>query len=1038
VKPPLHVLMVEDSEDDARLVLRELDRGGYDVTSTRVELAEDFRRALEGGTWDLILSDYSLPHFGGEGALQILRETGRDIPFIFVSGTMGEDVAVAALKSGAHDYVMKNNLTRLVGAIGRELHDAIDRRLHREAESQLRMSEHKYRHLFRSMSDAALLIAEENDRIIDANEQAEILFGQSRDQILGQASARLFPPLEAGPPRKTDDNGSNRADSFGRETVAQRKDGGLIPVQVCVSRIKLSERPFLLALFRDITERKQTETALKNVMIHAHTMLMRLRVEAPAGWEQQSTEWAAANFRWDSLPFDETAAQRVLPLDVPAGRTYYQSWNHAKHPDDKRSMGLVAHQALLSGAPSWQQEFRAVDRLGRSHWFTQAASIEPVGLGRWHVTTINTDITERKQAEAAVRTSEERLSTVFHLSPTPIAIVRAADNRFVDVNETFCRGTGYTRAEIIGSTPDILHLWADPEERAAFMREVKEKGVVIARKLHGRRKSGEIGVGLGSMTRIPLNGEVHLLWLILDITEQERAGEAQRESEQRFRQVTENIDEVFWLTDLAKDEIIYVSPAYQCVWGRTCESLYANPNSWLDAVHPDDQDRVHSATITRGVTNGYDLEYRIVRPDGNVRWIHDRAFPIRDADDRVYRIAGVAADITTRHNLEDQLRHAQKMESLGTLAGGIAHDFNNILTGVLGSAEVARLVIPADHPAASWLDNIALAGNRARELVQQILMFGRKHESEMAPRKLQIVASEALKLLRTSIPSMVQIDSHIDMSCPPVIADDTQIHQVVMNLCTNAWHALPEQGGRIEVRLVPKEVTSEMAAKHLGLAAGAYVLLTVRDNGRGMPPEVQARIFEPFFTTKKQGQGTGLGLAVVHGIVQGHQGAIFVESVPEQGTLFEVYLPALTSPDSGGVVPTTPEALVRGHGENILLVDDDATALSGLRVQLEHLGYRATCVSDPRIALDRFLAQPGKFALLVTDYAMPNMSGQELAAKVMAARPDFPVILVSGLIELRQMQRAKELGIREMVRKPISVSELGRLLGRHLRPEKTS
>jgi PAS domain S-box-containing protein len=1036
VKTPLHVLMVEDSEDDARLVLRELDRGGYEVTFTRVEFAADFRRELEGGPWDLILSDYSLPHFSGEEALSIARESGRDLPFIFVSGTIGEDVAVAALKGGAHDYVMKGNLTRLVGAIGRELHDAIDRRLHREAESQLRMSEQKYRHLFRSMSDAALLIGEENDRIIDANEQAEVLFGQSRDQILGQSSARLFPPLEAGPPRRSAD-GSNRPDLGGSETVAQRSDGSLVPVQVSVSRIQLNDHPLLLALFRDITERKQTETALKNVMLHARTMLMRLRVEAPSGWEQQGTEWAAAHFKWHSLPFDEMAAQRVLPLEVPTGRTYYQAWSKAKHPDDIRSMGLVAHQALMTGAPSWQQEFRATDRHGRAHWFTQAASIESVGPGRWHVTTINTDITERRQAEAAVRTSEERLSTVFHLSPTPIAIVRAFDNHFVDVNEAFCRGAGYTRAEIIGNTPDALHLWAYPEERAAFLGEVKEKGVAIARKLHGRRKSGEIGVGLGSMTRIPLNGEVHFLWLILDITEQERAEKAQRESEQRFRQVTENIDEVFWLTDLATDEVIYVSPAYQCIWGRTCESLYAAPHSWLDAVHPDDQDRVHSAALTRQATDGYDLEYRIVRPDGKVRWIHDRAFPIRDAADRVYRIAGVAADITTRHALEDQLRQAQKMESLGTLAGGIAHDFNNILTGVLGSAEVARLVLPADHPAASWLDNIALAGNRARELVQQILTFGRKHESEMAPHKLQLVVGEALKLLRTSIPSMVQIESQIDASCPPVIADDTQIHQVVMNLCTNAWHALPEQGGRIEIGLGPIQVAPEMAAQRLGLAAGAYVRLTVRDNGRGMPPEVLARIFEPFFTTKAQGQGTGLGLAVVHGIVQSHQGAIFVQSTPGEGTFFEVFLPALILPDSDGPAPA-PEALVRGHGEHILLVDDDATSLSGLRVQLEHLGYRTTCVSDPRTALERFLVRPEGFSLLLTDYAMPDLSGHELAAKVMAVRPGFPVIVVSGLVDSKKMQRARELGIREIMRKPVTLPDLARAVACHLRPENAS
>ncbi|HEY8993553.1 MAG TPA: ATP-binding protein, partial [Lacunisphaera sp.] len=470
-------------------------------------------------------------------------------------------------------------------------------------------------------------------------------------------------------------------------------------------------------------------------------------------------------------------------------------------------------------------------------------------------------------------------------------------------------------------------------------------------------------------------------------------------------------------------------------FGRTCESLQARPQSWFEAVHPDDQNRIQSAAAALPATGSYNLEYRIVRPDGKVRWIHDRAFPIRDATGKLNRIAGVAEDITTKHQLEDQLRQAQKMESLGTLAGGIAHDFNNILTGVLGSAEVARLELPADHPATPWLQNIGLAGLRAKELVQQILTFGRKHESEMTPRKLQIVVGEALHLLRSTIPTMVQIDSKIDPACPPVIADDTQIHQVVMNLCTNAWHALPEQGGRLEVNLTQVQVTAEQASLRLGLSAGPYVLLSVRDNGRGMTPEILAHIFEPFFTTKKQGKGTGLGLAVVHGIVQHHQGAIFVQSMPGQGTLFEVFLPVMVTPAKGETttsVPAGETALERGRGESILLVDDDTTALNGLRIQLEHLGYRVTCASDPRDALKRFFAQPAGFDLIVTDYAMTEYSGYDLAAKVFGARPGFPVILTSGLIDAQQAQRARTAGIREVIRKPVALAELGHAIARAL------
>ena len=887
MKTALHVLLVEDSADDARLILRELDRSGYDVTSERVETAGDFTRALAESPWELILSDYAMPHFGGEAALRLLRESGLDLPFIFVSGTMGEDVAVAAMRAGAHDYVMKNNLARLSAAVGRELQAAVQRRLHREADAQLRMSEHKYRHLFTSMSDAALLIAEENDRVIDANDQAELLFGQSRDRLLGQFGARLFPALETSPASET-----NRP-TEGRETVARRPDGALVPVQVCLSHVLLNERPLVLALFRDITRRKEAETALRN--------------------------------------------------------------------------------------------------------------------------------------------SEQRLSTVFHLSPTPIAIVRLADSRLVDVNEAFALGCGYTHDELVGHTPDELRLWADPAERQAILHEVQEKGLALARKMHGRRKNGEIGVGLASLTQIPLNGEPHLLWLILDITEQEHAEQARRESEDRFRQLSENIDEVFWLTDPAKEQVIYISPRYACVWDRTCESLYARPQSWLEAVHPDDAARVRSATLSLAASGGYNLEYRIVRPDGAVRWIHDRAFPIKDETGRVYRIAGVAEDITARHQLEDQLRQAQKLESLGTLAGGIAHDFNNILTGMLGAAEVARLELPEDHPVSPWIQNITLAGNRARELVQQILTFGRKHETKLAPCKLQTIVQEALQLLHTTLPSMVRLDSHLDPACPPVIADDTHIHQVVMNLCTNAWQALPSAGGRIEVALAPVQVTAEQATRRLGLTAGPYALLTVRDNGSGMSPAVLAHIFEPFFTTKKPGHGTGLGLAVVDGIIQSHHGAIFASSTPGKGTLFEVFLPTAT-PALTGLSATDDGPPPSGHGEPVMLVEDDPVALTGLKGQLEHLGYRVTAFAGSRAALLQFIATPDKFRLILTDYAMPDLSGIDLAKKVQLARPGFPIILMSGYIEAAQIEQATAAGVKEVVRKPIAHAELGRLIARHLTP----
>jgi PAS domain S-box-containing protein len=802
----------------------------------------------------------------------------------------------------------------------------------------------------------------------------------------------------------------------------QKPGGAAVPVHVTVSRITLDQRPLRLALFRDISLRKRAEEALR---ASQQAFLSLVNTVDGIVWEAD-----AATFRFT---FVSAQAERILGYPPAQWLEHPDFWTRHLHPADREAAVAYCVTATREHRDH-QFQYRMIAADGRVVWIHDLVTVVVEDGRPVRLRGLMVDITERHRAEEALRSSEERLSTVFHLSPTPICIVRAADDRIVDANEAFCAGTGYSLDELTGRTPDELRLWTDPAERAEIIRQMRLTGSAVACMLHGRRKSGEIGVGLGSLARIVFNGEEHYLWLILDITERQRAEEALRSSEQRFRQVTENIHEVFWLTDVNRREMIYISPAYACVFGRSCESLYAQPRSWFEAIHPDDRERIQSAALTLPRSDGYNLEYRIVRPDGTVRWIHDRAFPIRDAAGAVYRIAGVTADITAQHQLEDQLRQAQKMESLGTLAGGIAHDFNNILTGVLGSAEVARLELPEDHRALPWLHNITQAGIRARELIQQIMTFGRKHESEMAPRLLQSVVTEAVHLLRSTIPAMVQIDSRIDPGCPPVYADDTQIHQVVMNLCTNAWHALPEQGGRLEVSLAPVEVSPAMAATRLGLQAGPHVLLTVRDNGRGMSPEVRARIFEPFFTTKKQGQGTGLGLAVVHGIVQGHQGAIFVQSTPGAGTLFEVFLPAIVNPPPVTESSAAP-AYERGHGEAILLVDDDATALAGLTAQLEHLGYRVTAFSDPRNALRRFLAAPDEFALILTDYAMAEHSGQDLAAKVLSARPDLPIILASGLIESRQVQRLRELGVREVVRKPVPLPELARVIARHLRAD---
>ncbi len=501
------------------------------------------------------------------------------------------------------------------------------------------------------------------------------------------------------------------------------------------------------------------------------------------------------------------------------------------------------------------------------------------------------------------------------------------------------------------------------------------------------------------------------------------AERARRDSEQRFRQIAENISEVFWMTDVHTRHMLYVSPAYELIWGRSCASLQAQPDAWLDAVHPDDRERVREAMATKQQRGDYDETYRIVRPDGGTRWVRDRAFPIRDDQGAVFRIAGIAGDITEYRRLEDQFRQAQKMEAIGTLAGGIAHDFNNILAAITGFTALARAAAATNAEALEHLDEVDRAGTRAAELVRQILAFSRQQEQARVPLQLRVVAAEALRLLRATLPATVQFRSTLPSDLPWVLADATQVHQVLMNLGTNAWHAMREHGGVLEVRLEDLVVNEEAREWHGQVRPGRFVRLSVSDTGHGMDEPTRQRIFEPFFTTKAPGEGTGLGLSVVHGIMQHHDGAVTVYSEENQGTTFHLYFPATDVRTSDPVMAT--EATPRGNGQRILVVDDEEALARLGRKMLEHLGYTADVCTSPDDALAAVRREPARFALVLTDYTMPVMTGMDLANRLLAVRPDLPILLTSGSSLRLADEQLAAMGIGELLLKPTTVHRLG-------------
>ena len=385
------------------------------------------------------------------------------------------------------------------------------------------------------------------------------------------------------------------------------------------------------------------------------------------------------------------------------------------------------------------------------------------------------------------------------------------------------------------------------------------------------------------------------------------------------------------------------------------------------------------------------------------------------------------AHIAERQQLEEQLRQSQKMEAIGQLAGGIAHDFNNILAAISGNTELALEDTASDHPAREFLEEIRNSSARAKRLVQQILAFSRRQPLDRRVISLEPIIEESTDLLRASLPASVGLDMEVDAGVPPVLADATQMHQVLVNLCTNAWHALEGQSGRIVVRLKSVALTADSVKPLVGLRPGNFVYLSVSDTGIGMDAATRARIFEPFFTTKEPGKGTGLGLSVVHGIVQGHDGAIVVRSQPGEGTVFEIYFPAATAIEETAAAPAPA---LRGQGQHILFLDDEATLVTLAQRLLERRGYRFTGFTRASEALRAFAEKPDEFQLVITDLSMPGASGLHFASDILKLRPDVPVVLCSGHVTEELREHARRAGIREVLYKPNTVDEFGETIHR--------
>lgn len=496
-----------------------------------------------------------------------------------------------------------------------------------------------------------------------------------------------------------------------------------------------------------------------------------------------------------------------------------------------------------------------------------------------------------------------------------------------------------------------------------------------------------------------------------------------RQSEMRFKALFEQAAVGIAVCDAKTGRFQQVNAHFAEILGRSRQDV--ERLTFVEITHPQDvaESRELARQLSAGTIREFTQEKRYLRKDGSDIWCSVAVSAMWTAGETPDYFIGVTQDISGRKKLEEQYRQAQKMEAIGTLAGGIAHDFNNILAAIYGYTELAQVALKENPEVHEFLEAVLKASRRATDLIRQILTFSRRRQPERRPVQLRPIVEETLALLRASIPSTIGFEAILATDAPVVFADATQVHQVLMNLGTNAWNAMRESPGRIKIELERWVVDEAQAASSAQLHPGVYARVSVSDSGCGMDQATLERIFEPFFTTKPVGEGTGLGLAVVHGIMASHDGAVTVDSEPGEGTVFHLYFPAFAG--EAGAIADDDSGVPRGHGERILLVDDEELLIRLGVTTLTGLGYQVETALRPVAALELVRSDPARFALVITDQTMPGMTGTDFASRLRQIRPGLPIILTTGYGMSLTPERLKEAGICQLLPKPTTICLLG-------------
>jgi len=994
----LRALIVEDSPEDADLLVRHLKRAGYDPRFEIVQTAAELESALQGGTWDIVLSDFAMPGFSGLDAFACVRASGLDIPFIIVSGNIGEDRAVESLKRGVDDYVLKSNLARLAPAIEREL-DAFEQRKQQSGmEQRLLQSERRYRALVEGSREAIAII--QDSKLAFANSRlAEIFSGPARVHIgqLDELRAR-FQPSER---ERIDLLLSRKPDSGtleqGQEFHAERVDGSPVVLHVMAWPIDWEGAPATQVVLADVTDLKRSEAVLRSqkhlLDIVFESMPQQLSVK------DRELRYVLANARLAEV--SGTPAERLI------GKTRAELGYGTS--EELSSIEQLDREVLESGRQHVERACPVTMPNGELRHFDVVRTPIRDELGNvLGLMKISTDVTEQQRAEDALLSSQRLFSTVFDSLPAWVA-VKDLESRYVMSNPRVREILGLAPDQVLGKRYDELGFGTPTELEgvAATDRAVLEEGRVIE-EFAGVRTLADGRELRVNVRRAPLRdgaGKVQGIVLVSwDVTQHVRAEEALARQGRLLSTVFDSLP--IWV--VVKDpEGRYVAAnraflralglEMDFVIGKRLRDLGVLDDSSVTEYEAIDHDLV--ATGAPKLHSNISLRLK----DGRTLTLSTVRAPLFDSAGHVEGFVILSQDVTERMALEFQFRQSQKMESIGRLAGGVAHDFNNMLAVILAFAELVMDGIQPEDPLRNVVSVILRAARRASELTRQLLAFSRRQLLELQPVNLNAVIQSIERVLGRLLGEDILLRSNLQPDLPLVTVDEGQIEQVLFNLAVNARDAMPDGGTLTMDTRVTRLDTLQLGA-HIELPPGEYVQLGVIDTGVGMDENVRSHIFEPFFTTKEKGKGTGLGLSTVYGIVTQFGGAITVHSEPGKGTSFKIFLPLaeptaqLQSSKDGQVASETSTASI------FLVEDEQFVRIAAIRI-LEKAGYTVYSAASGEEALAMLPELPDSLDMLLSDVVMTGMEGPAMAAKVLEQRPRLRVLFMSGYTDLKITQQ---------------------------------